>query len=47
MTRELPVQGELRPGVQALLPISNFIGFYGGRTDMESLTIVPYEWVSP
>ena len=30
-----------------LLPISNFIGFYGGRTDMESLTIVPYEWVSP
>ena len=30
-----------------LLPVSNFIGFYGGRTDMESLTIVPYEWVSP
>ena len=24
-----------------LLPVSNFIGFYGGRTDMESLTIVP------
>lgn len=30
-----------------LLPVSNFIGFYGGRTDMESLTIVPYERVSP
>ena len=30
-----------------LLPISNFIAFYGGRTDMQSLTIVPYEWVSP
>ena len=30
-----------------LLPVSNFIGFYGGRTDMESLTIVTYEWVSP
>ena len=29
-----------------LLPVSNFIGFYGGRTDMESLTIVTYEWVS-
>ena len=30
-----------------LLPISNFIAFYGGRTDMEFLTIVPYERVSP
>ena len=30
-----------------LLPISNFIAFYGGRTDMEFLTIVPYEQVSP
>ena len=30
-----------------LLPVSNFIGFYGGRTDMAYLTIVPYEWVSP
>lgn len=30
-----------------LLPVSNFIAFYGGRTDMEFLTIVPYERVSP
>lgn len=30
-----------------LLPISNFIAFYGGRTDMESITLVPYERISP
>ena len=29
------------------LPISNFVAFYGGRLDMESITLVPYERVYP
>ena len=29
------------------LPTSNFTAFDGGRADIESLTIVPYEWVRP
>ena len=32
---------------RSLLPISNFIAFYGGCTDMESITLVPFERVSP
>ncbi|MFR4561064.1 MAG: hypothetical protein ACLT5P_07480, partial [Flavonifractor plautii] len=29
------------------LPVSNFVAFYGGRPDMESITLVPYERVYP
>ena len=27
-----------------ILPVSNFVEFYGGRTDMTSITIVPWQW---
>ena len=30
-----------------ILPVSNFVAFYGGRPDMESITLVPYERVYP
>ncbi len=43
----LYVDTERYGGAGGWLPISNFIAFYGGRPDMESITLVPYERVYP